>query len=45
MLLYLTYDVTPSLYKDLFYIGPFYHTEFPPEMEFLIVLDLDLEFK
>ena len=27
------------------YIGPFYPVEFPPELEYLIALDLDLEFK
>ena len=29
--------------QDLFYIAPFYHTEFPERLEKLIVLDVDLE--
>ncbi len=31
--------------QDLFYLGPFYPVEFPPAMEYLVALDLDLEFK
>eukprot|EP00090_Calanus_glacialis_P002986 TRINITY_DN12176_c0_g1_i1.p1 TRINITY_DN12176_c0_g1~~TRINITY_DN12176_c0_g1_i1.p1 ORF type:complete len:327 (-),score=72.77 TRINITY_DN12176_c0_g1_i1:66-1004(-) len=30
---------------DLFYILPFYHQEFPVELEKLIVIDIDLEFR
>ena len=30
---------------DLFYIAPFFHQEFPRELEKLIVLDTDLEFR
>ena len=30
---------------DLFYIVPFYHREFPKEIEKLVVIDIDLEFK
>ena len=30
---------------DLFYMMPFYHLEFPTELEKLIVLDIDLEFR
>ena len=30
---------------DLFYILPFYHQEFPQQLEKLIVLDIDLEFR
>ena len=30
---------------DLFYLVPFYHREFPEEIEKLIVLDIDLEFR
>jgi hypothetical protein len=30
---------------DLFYIVPFYHKEFPKEIEKLVVIDIDLEFK
>jgi len=31
--------------KDLFYIGPFYYLEFPPELKALIAVDIDLEIK
>jgi hypothetical protein len=30
---------------DLFYIAPFYHTALPVELEFLVVLDVDLVFR
>jgi len=30
---------------DLFYILPFYHIEFPDELEHLMVIDIDLEFR
>ena len=30
---------------DLFYLAPFYHREFPVNIEKLIVIDIDLEFK
>jgi hypothetical protein len=30
---------------DLFYIAPFYHTALPSQLEFLIVLDVDLDFR
>ena len=31
--------------KDLFYIAPLLHKELPPDLEKLIMLDIDLEFK
>ena len=31
--------------KDLFYIAPLLHKEPPPDLEKLIMLDIDLEFK
>ena len=31
--------------KDLFYIAPLLHRELPPDLEKLIMLDIDLEFK
>jgi hypothetical protein len=30
---------------DLFYIAPFYHTALHSQLEFLIVLDVDLDFR
>lgn len=33
------------LLQDLFFIGPFYHLEFPEEIKVLIALDIDLQFR
>ena len=30
---------------DLFYIAPFYHLEFPSDLEKIILIDIDLEFR
>ena len=31
--------------QDLFFVAPFYHREIPEEMEKLIVVDIDIEFR
>jgi hypothetical protein len=36
---------SPKYTLDLFYILPFYHLEFPEDLEKLIVIDIDLEFR
>ena len=34
-----------GLVKDLFFIGPLYHLEFPEDLKYLIAMDIDLDIR